>query len=424
MQDFLKDLIAKRKAEIEKQEKRFDASEDAKEVKDIADTIKRLKEEVKNAEDMLKTIELEKEGRASEEVKEVEERGGNPMASYNLKQVEEKREDVDVYSSIEYRQAFAKYVRTGDEKDINDVLTRADIVVNGAGNTQPLGKIIPNTIMSEVIKTLKSYGNLYNRVRKLNVQGGVEFPIEELVPTVSWITETTTSTAQAAPKFESSISFGYHICEARISQTLLSQVVTLAVLESEIAKLLAEAFVKEFDKIILSGDGSGKPLGILNDTRVTNVAAQNITMNSTNAPDWTKWREKLFAKIPISYRAGGVLIMTVGTWEGLICTMKDTNNRPLYSETYDVQTDSTTYRFNGKEVLLVENDLGIYDYDVATQGQPYMVYTKLENYGINSNMAIGFKRYFNEDTNKFVNKGLCIIDGKLLDANGTYIIKK
>jgi HK97 family phage major capsid protein len=116
--------------------------------------------------------------------------------------------------------------------------------------------------------------------------------------------------------------------------------------------------------------------------------------------------------------------MTVDTWESLICTMADGNNRPLYSETYNVETNSTTYRFNGKEVMLVESDLGIMDFSTATEGQPYMVYLKPENYAINSNLQIGFKRYFNEDTNKWVNKGLCIMDGKLLDTNGVFIIKK
>lgn len=53
-----------------------------------------------------------------------------------------------------------------------------------------------------------------------------------------------------------------------MSQSLLSQVVSLAVLEQEIARLLAEAFVKEFDRIIIHGSGTGQPLGILNDARI------------------------------------------------------------------------------------------------------------------------------------------------------------
>ena len=359
------------------------------------------------------------EGRAATPAQGVQIRGGNPMASYGQAtgaQATQSREAESYLDTMEYRNAFATYVRTGvwnyEQRDASaGMVTTADI-----------GKIIPNTIMQEVIKELKSYGNLYNRVRKLNVKGGVEFPIEDLVPQIKWITETTPSANQSAPELKNSVVFGYHIAEARIAQSLLSEVVSLPILESEIAKLLAEAFVKEFDRIIINGSGNGQPLGILNDSRVE--TKNKITMAAADAVDWSKWREKLFAKIPLSYRAGGVLVMTVDTWEGLICTMKDSNNRPIYTETYDVNTGAPTYRFNGKEVLLVENDLGIEDYSTATSGKPYMLYFKPTDYAINSNLQIGYKSYFNEDTNKWVNKGLCIMDGKLLDVNSCYIISK
>lgn len=439
-----KKVLLKRQARLEKRRAellaRSQASENLAEVRAINDQLMTISEDLQDIADELATLaddgegddngdgngdgtasgnNGDGEGRAATPTQGVQVRGGNPMAAYGqqtgAQATHPQTRTAESYlDTLEYRQAFATYVRTGVwnyEQRENAQVTTADI-----------GKIIPNTIMQEVIKELKSYGNLFNRVRKLNVQGGVEFPIEDLVPQIKWITETTVSDTQKAPELKNSVVFGYHIAEARIAQTLLSQVVSLSLLESEIAKLLAEAFVKEFDRIIISGSGAGQPLGLLNDTRV--LTKNKITMAAADAVDWSKWREKLFAKIPLSYRAGGVLVMTVDTWEGLICTMKDSNNRPIYTETYDVNTGAPTYRFNGKEVMLVENDLGIFDYSTATTGQPYMVYFKPTDYAINSNLQIGFKRYFNEDTNKWVNKGLCIMDGKLLDVNSCYIIKK
>lgn len=327
----------------------------------------------------------------------------------------EARANVNALDTIEYRNAFAEYVRTGnwnyEQRD-----TTAGMVI-----TSDVGKIIPNTIMKEFIKELKVYGNLYNRVRKLNVKGGVEFPIEELVPTVTWITETTTSTAQSAPEYKTSVSFGYHICEARIAQSLLSQIVSLDVLESEIAKLLAEAFIKEFDNIILNGTGAGQPLGILNDTRVK--AGNKVAFTAAEVADWTKWRKKLFAIIPLAYRGQGVMVMTANTWESYIMTLKDANNNPIASETFNVQDGTTTCRFAGKEVILVEADI-LKDFDTAGSGEAFAIYFKPNDYAINSQLQIGFKRYFNDDTNKWVNKGLCVMDGKLLDVNGVYLLTK
>jgi HK97 family phage major capsid protein len=440
-----KKVLEKRKARLEKRRAeliaRSNASEDIAEVRAINEQLMSIAEDLQDIADELATLaddgngdgngdggngdgmrnkDDDNEGR-SVEPQQVLTRGGNPIASYGqmtgAQATQPQTREVESYlDTLEYRQAFATYVRTGKwEYEQRD--TEAGMVT-----TADIGKIIPNTIMNEVIKELKSYGNLYNRVRKLNVRGGVEFPIEDLVPQIRWITETTTSENQSAPEFKNSVSFGYYIAEARISQSLLSQVVSLTMLESEIAKILAEAFIKEFDRIIISGSGLGQPTGILNDVRV--LAKNKITMAAADAVDWAKWREKLFAKIPLSYRAGGVLVMTVDTWEGLICTMKDSNNRPIYTETYDVNTGAPTYRFNGKEVMLVENDLGIADYSTATSGDVYMIYFKPTDYAINSNLQIGFKRYFDEDKNKWVNKGLCIMDGKLLDVNSCYIIKK
>lgn len=429
LKEYLEKLINDKTKRAEDLRKQIKTAATADEVRALGETLQTVLDELSDAKEQLDNMDDDNggsgdgegmrsgdEGERSQVPAGAELRGGNPLASYGQAhpQTAEQRQSNDVLDSMEYRQAFAQYVRTGEWK----MEKRADEMVS----TGDIGKIIPNTVMRELIKELKSYGQLYNRVRKLNVQGGVEFPIEELVPTVKWITETTVSETQKAPEIKTSVSFGYYIAEARIAQTLLSSIVSLDILESEIAKLLAEAFIREFDRIIIAGTGSGQPTGILNDARVK--AANKITMTAAEAVDWTKWREKLFAKIPLSYRGGGVLLMTVDTWEGLICTMKDTNNRPLYSETYDVQTGAPTYRFNGKEVILVESDLGLYDYSTATSKQPYMIYLKPENYAINSNLQVGFKRYFNEDSNKWINKGLVIMDGKLLDVNGVYIISK
>ena len=115
--------------------------------------------------------------------------------------------------------------------------------------------------------------------------------------------------------------------------------------------------------------------------------------------------------------------MTSATWEAEIMTLADENNRPVYSETYDPATGTQILRFNGREVILVEADV-LTDYATAIEGEVFGIYLKPTDYAINSNLQIGFKRYYDEDNNKWVNKGLTIKDGKLLDVNGVYILKK
>ena len=400
------------------------ASQDANEVRSINEQLEDVNAEIEETQEELNAITEEEKGGdpVSTEPESLEGRSNipdgaqlvAPLASFAQNQNPEQR-STNPLDSMEYRQAFMKYVQTG-EWNYEQRDSSASMVL-----TSDVGKIIPNTIMNEFIKELKVYGQLYNMVRKLNIQGGVEFPIEDLVPTVTWITETTTSDNQSAPEIKTSISFGYHIVEARIAQSLLSQVVSLSYLESEIAKLLAEAFIKEFDRVIVAGTGSGQPLGITKDTRVK--AENKIKFTAAEIADWTKWRTKLFAKIPLAYRGQGILIMTAATWETYIMTLKDANNRPLYQETYNPVSGLMECRFAGRQVVLVEGDI-LKDYDAAGSGDTWCIYFKPTDYAINSNLQIGFKRYFNDDTNKWINKGLCIMDGKLLDVNGVYLLQK
>lgn len=270
--DYLKKVIAAKEARAAELRKLIKQADTADEVRSLGETLQAILDELSDAKEQLDAAEEDK-GEEKEPVPAPDEReqvpagaelrGGNPLAAYGQHRAPAQRAS-SILDTMEYRNAFAAYVRTGDESQFAALESRADATLI----TTDVGKIIPNTIMQEFIKDLKVYGNLYNRVRKLNVKGGVEFPIESLVPTVSWITETTVSDTQKAPELKTSVSFGYHICEARIAQSLLSQVVTLDILESEIARLLAEAFVKEFDRIIINGTGSGQPTGILTDTRV------------------------------------------------------------------------------------------------------------------------------------------------------------
>lgn len=410
-------LMAKKAKLVE----RSQASTDVNEVRSINEQLEDINEDIADVQDELDALEDDEpsddgdgkdEGRSAEPPANAQLRGGNPLASYSQNPPTEQRTG-NALDSMEYRQAFMRYVQTGEwkyEKRADETLITSDV-----------GKIIPNTIMNEFLKEIKVYGQLYNRVRKLNVKGGVEFPIEDLVPTVSWITETTVSETQAVPEIKNSISFGYHIVEARLAQSLLSQVVSLNYLETEMARLLAEAFTKEFDRVILKGTGSGQPLGILNDNRI--AADHKLTFAAADMADWTKFRKNLFAKIPLAYRGQGVFVMTAGTWESNIMTLKDANDRPLYQETYNPTTGNLECRFAGREVILVEPDM-LADYDSAQSGDAWGLYFRPTDYAINSQLQIGFKRWFDDDKNKYINKGLCIMDGKMLDVNGAFILKK
>jgi len=178
--------------------------------------------------------------------------------------------------------------------------------------------------------------------------------------------------------------------------------------------------IKALDKAVISGTGTGQPLGITNDNRVP--AAQIVTLSASDFAKWSAWKKKVFAKMPLAHKAGATFLMASGTFEGYIDGMEDANGQPIGRVNYGI-TDGPQERFGGKEVIPVEDDI-IANYDDASTGDVVAIYCNLRNYVINSNMQMTMVRYVDHDNNQYVDKAILVADGKLLDANSVVIIKK
>lgn len=429
-----KKILQKRLARLQKKKdalkQRALASQDANEVRSINDELTELNDEIAETQEEIDAIDADTandNGDAGEgeqrsappaNAKSVNEGiVGNTVGQFNQNQ---KRTNEDPYGTMEYRTAFKNYVQKGTP-------VPADLMKRAGGDPGPsvtadIGMIIPETIMSEFIKEVdKVYGQIYSKVRKLNIQGGVKFPISDLKANFKWITETTVSPRQKAGDIKEYIEFSYNIGEIRVSQTLLSSIVSLSLFESEITRIMVEAYVEAMDKNIFHGTGNGQMLGIFNDPRVTNV----IEFTEAEFADWTKWRKKLFAVIPLSMRGKGEFVFPASTVESYLLTMQDSNGRPLFKEATDLTiTDSNTSgRFFGREVTLVEPDV-INDFGTASAGDIIGMFWVPTDYAINTQLQFGMKRYFDDETNQWVNKGLTIVDGKMLDTKSCYILKK
>lgn len=412
MKKYLEGVIARKKDELKKMEERNQSATTVEEVRAIGETLIAIRDEINDAEAQL--AELDKDDDDVNVVPDA--RGMNPLASYGQTQPSTFKRAENPYASLEYRQAFKEYVQRGTPIPA-EFRAGGD---TGTTVTADIGAIVPETIMKEFIKDVsKVYGQVYSKVRKLNVRGGVKFPISKLKANFKWITETTVSEKQKAGDIKDYVEFSYNLGEIRVAQTLLSQVVSLDMFEGEIVRIMTEAYVEAMDKGIISGTGSGQLLGITKDSRVTNI----IEMNAKDFADWTAWRTKLFAKVPLSKRGQGEFIFPSATVETYLMTMKDNNNRPIFREATDLDMGNTGGSFYGRTVTLVEPDV-IADFDTAGAGDVVGIYWVPQDYAINTNLEFGMKRYFDEDTNEWINKGITIVDGKILDPSGCYLIKK
>ncbi|WP_424766305.1 phage major capsid protein [Paenibacillus sp. sgz302251] len=329
--------------------------------------------------------------------------------------------EVDRFNTIEYRNAFMKFAKTGVmAPEFSGQEYRANATTAVADATA----VVPTTILNEMLVKLYTTGQIYKRVRKLNIQGGVQVPILSLKPVATWIGETAVSDRQKV-QANTNVTFTYFGLECRVSQTLLSNTVTLAAFESTIISLIVEAMARALDVAIIKGTGVGQPLGITVDPRV--VAGQTVTLSKGTAKEfssWEAWQKKVMAKIPLSYSAGGTFIMAKGTFEAQINGMVGTDGQPIGRVNYGI-TDGSQERFAGKEVILVEDDVikPCTDQAASVVGDILAIFVRLDDYAINSNMQMQMARWFDQDKNEWVDKAILICDGKLIDPDGVIIVK-
>ena len=461
MKKFLQKLIERKRQELKAKEEKMKNSQNIDEVRSLGENLIALRDEINEAEEQLKELEKddnndgngdgegEGEGENNRSARNNDganegrsANGFNPNAVFNIvgsaqmNQRGQASNDEDVLSSMEYRTAFKHYAQTGERSErLNEILTqyRSENRAAGEVTSDALGVLIPHTVLQELIQEIeKSYGQFSSRVRMLNVQGGIEIPISEFEATFTWggtdgnDKEHGVSEEQDAGGAKGSVIFSYHIGEVRIAQSLLQSILSVEVFEKELVKALLKAYLKARDEAVLRGTGDGQPTGILTDVAagLKRIPEANIIeFTEEEIADWTQWEKKLFANIPIGMEgANPEFAMAKQTYVGNLCTLKDANGQPIDKAGFDVSDKQ--YKFNEYPVLRTEQDL-FKSFDLCANGEYFGIFwVPEEAYGINSNMTFGYKRYFDEDKNKWITKGLVILDGKPLNTNYIYLLKK
>lgn len=425
----LEKRLARLTAKKDSLTKKANDSTDAAEVRAIGEQLADLNDEISEIREELDAIKAE-ETRAAQQPPaamqlpaDAQTVNGGITASFqqNPAPAADQR-DADPFASMEYRRAFMKHAQTG--APIPAELIKRD---NIPANTTDLGAIIPTTVLNEFINEIrKTYGQLYAKVRKLNIQGNLRVPIAAMQAQARWITETTVSPRQNAGEINDFVEFGYNMLEIRVAQTLLSSIVSLDIFEREVVRIMLRAYMRAMDNGIINGTGSGQLLGIINDPRV--IATGNaITMTAAQINNWTAWRKQFFAKLPLGYR-NGEFIFSLATVDAYLETMADANNNPIFRqatglEVNDGDSRNPNGRFFGRNITLVEPDI-LPDFDSAESGDVIGIFWQPEEYAINTNMQFGMKRWLDDDRNEWVNKLLTVCDGKVLNPMGYWLIKK
>lgn len=397
-------------------------------IKELEEKIAKLEEQLKEKgeeatkeenEERLKEIEEEVDKLNAEKAKLEESRNAtikqmeirskaafNPVASYlpgrnagnNARRIDN--------TDMEKRQAFMEYILTGkvSEKRTDAITLTADA-----------SAVTPNTIMQRVIKELREYGQIWSRVTKSNVKGGVSIPVATLKPTASWVGENKVADKQKYP-VDGKVSFLFHKLQCRIAVSLEVDTTTLEIFEDSLVEALKEAMIVALEKAILNGTGEGQPLGI---TKHTDVKVVELTEEEIKTyRGWIKAKKA----VPASYKKRISFILNDSDFTNYIEGMVDQNGQPVGRVNYGLNGEETT-KVLGKDAILVEDDY-LTPFDSAAKGDVFGIICDLSDYIFNSNMEIVIKRYFDEDTDQWITKATLIGDGKMSSKQSVVLLKK
>lgn len=308
---------------------------------------------------------------------------------------------------LEYRRAFMNYVQRGVEIPME---LRADAVTA----TTDIGSVIPETVLNQIIEKMESSGMILAAVTRTNYKGGVKVPTSSVKPSATWVAEGAGSDKQK--KTTGSISFAYNKLRCAVAVTLEVDTVALPVFESTLIKNVVEAMTKALEQSIISGDGSGKPKGILTETPETGRALQ-VAASGKLAYATLIDAE---AALPLSYEAGAVWLMTKKTFMAF-AGMVDTSGQPIARVNFGIGGAPERILL-GRSVILNEY-MGSYA-DTVSADVIFAALFNMSDYILNTNLEMGVKKYEDNDTDDMVTKAIMLVDGKVVDKQSLVTLTK
>ena len=308
----------------------------------------------------------------------------------------------DKYGTMAYRKAFMEYVTRG-------VAIPAEYRENQNTKTTDVGAVVPTTILDKIVSKMESVGGIYALVIKTAYKGGVSIPKQTLKPVATWVAEGAGSDKQKYTG--SNITFAYHKLRCAVSVSFETDTMSIAAFETLLVNNIVEAMVKALEKAIVAGTGTGQPTGIITSTEyaeIVEVAAQDYDS-----------LVRAEAAVPEAYETTAKWCMSKKTFMGYV-GMTDKQGQPIARVNYGVNGKPERYLL-GREVVLTEH---LPNFSTANANDKFAFIFDFANYDLNTNYAIGIKKYEDNDNDDQITKGIMLADGKVVDGNGLVILKK
>ncbi len=214
------------------------------------------------------------------------------------------------------RKAFLRYLRAGEARMGADEIKALTVANDAAG-----GYLAPEETGSELIKLLTQYSPIRSYARTVSIGAqSIHYPRKVSGTSAFWVSEIGDRTG-SQPAFEQITLTPYELATfTDISNQLLED--NAYNLEGELTADFAESFGKAEGVAFLTGDGAGKPVGLLNATGIAELVTP--VANTFTADTMIR----MFHALPGVHAQNAVWIMNRNTL-GMMRTWKDDNGRYL-----------------------------------------------------------------------------------------------
>lgn len=309
---------------------------------------------------------------------------------------EKRAETQDIYSTIEYRQAFMNHITKGTKIPAE---YRADAVTK----TTDVGALIPSNVLNKIIEKIEATGMILPLVTRTAVRGGMTIPTSSIKPVATWVAEGASSDKQKKDT-TGTITFAYYKLRCVVAVTLETETMALSAFESVLISNIVEAMVKALEQAIISGTGVGCPKGILTET-------PNAGQEVTGAISY-KLLCDAEAALPLEYEDGAVYVMSKKSFMAYVA-MVDSNGQPIARVTHGI---------NGRpERTLLGRTVILCNYVPA---DVHAFLFNFSDYVLNTNYQMGLKKYEDNETDDLVTKAIMIADGKVIVKDSLVVVKK
>lgn len=308
----------------------------------------------------------------------------------------------------QYRKAFADYILNGasgiSPESRATIEQRAGIAGLAGGVT------IPTALASEIEIALKTYGGMFEAGTIINTSHGGDL----IMPTINDTSAKATIVSEYDQSTKRAPSFGsvtlkaytYRTPIIPVSQTLIQD--SAFNLDAVLTSLLGDSFSRGVNEQLTTGDGTGKPTGIVTAATACTTQAAATSIKLDDIID-------LIKSVNSAYARNGKFMFNRNTlWE--LAKIKDQTGRYIWQ---DSARDGTPATLFGKQYVLNDDmaDIGA--------GNASVLFGDLSKYKIRMVKSFSVVR-LNELLAEYLSIGLfgfARVDGNLLDA-GTNPVKK